>query len=94
MLDDRNSRSSARLAIQSLHEQISVFRNFQCPDGCTQDLDPKSLENSHLVQLNTDIQSGLTSKSQNDSIRSLLLQHVGDVIGGDRQEEDGVLKVG
>jgi len=84
-------KGTTRLTIQSLHEQISVFRYFQSPDGRTQDLYTEPLEDSHFVQLNTDIKSGLTSKGQENSIRSFLLQHIGDVVGSHGQEEDGIL---
>jgi len=74
-----------------LHEQVSIFGDLQGPDGRTQNLHAQPLENTHLVELDTDVQSRLTSKSEQDSVWSFLFQYVGYIVGGDGQEEDGVL---
>jgi hypothetical protein len=49
-------------------------------------LDTQSLEDTHLVKLDTNVQRTLSSEGEEDTIRSLLLEHVGDVVGSDGEE--------
>jgi hypothetical protein len=76
------------LTVQRLNEQITVLRHFECADGRTQDFDAQSLQHSHLVELDTDVESRLTTKREEDAIGTFLLEDVGDVVGRDREEVD------
>lgn len=78
--DDARKRGS-RLTVQSLNEQVSVLTDFKSPDRGTEHLDAQSLEDTHLVELNTDVQSTLSTESEQDTVRSFLFEHVGDIVG-------------
>jgi len=80
--------NSSALTVQSLTEQITVFGDFQRPDRGTENLNTEPLQHTHLVQLNTNVQGTLASESEQNTVRSLLLENVGDIIGSDGQEVD------
>lgn len=82
-----------RPTIQSLHKQITILGNLQRPNRRTQNLHPQPLQNTHLVQLDTNIQRALTSKRQEDTVRAFLLEHIGNIVGGNGKEVDLVRKV-
>jgi len=77
-----------QLTVQRLNEEVSVLGHLERPDLRTQHLHAQSLEHTHLVQLDTDVQGRLSTECQQDTVRALLLQHVGDIVGGDGQEVD------
>lgn len=77
-----------RPTIQSLHEKVSVLRDLEGSDGCSQDLDAKTLQDTHLVELNTDIERRLTAERQENTVRPLLLQHMRDIVRRNGQEVD------
>ena len=83
------TREILGLTIQCLNEQVSVFTDFESPDGGTENLDAQSLENTHLVKLDTDVQGTLSTEGKQDTVRSLFFEHVGDIVGRDGQEVNG-----
>lgn len=76
------------LTIQRLDEQVTVLRHFKCADGRTQDFDAQSLKHSHLVELDTNVKSRLSTKREEDAIGAFFLKDVGDVIGRNGEEVD------
>lgn len=72
--------------IQSLDEQVTVFGNLESADRGTQHLNTETLKDTHLVELNTNVEGRLSTKRQKNTIRTLLLEHVGHVIGRYGQE--------
>lgn len=71
---------------KSLAEEITIFRNFECSNGSTEDLDTETLEDTHLVELNSDVESGLSTESEEDTVWSLFFKNVGNVIGSDGED--------
>ena len=71
---------------ESLAEEVAVLRDLERADGRAEDLDAEALEDAHLVELDTDVERGLTSEGEEDPVRSLLLEDVRDVLGRDRQD--------
>lgn len=80
------------LTIQCLSKEISILADKESADRGTEDLDVQTVKDSHLVELNTTVQGSLTAKGQEDSIGSLTLNNVFEVLGGDREEVDSVSK--
>jgi hypothetical protein len=81
------------LTVQSVDKELSVFRYFKGSDGGSEDLDAESLQDTHLVELNTNVQGGLTTKGEEDPIWAFLFENVRDIIGGDGEEVDFVCEV-
>lgn len=87
------SRVECEHTVQSVDKELSVFRNFKGSDGGSEDLDAESLQDTHLVELNTDVEGGLTTEGEEDPIWALLLEDVRNIIGGDGEEVDFVCEV-
>lgn len=81
-----SDKYSNELTLKSLDEKVTIFRNFKSSDLRSQNLYSETFENSHLFKLNTDVESGLSSEGEEYTIRLLLLENVGDVLGGDRKD--------
>lgn len=77
-----------RLTIQGLTEKVTIFRDFQGPDGCTENLDTESLQHTHLVELDTDVQGTLSTEGEQNTIWSLLFEDVCNIVRSDWQEID------
>jgi len=76
------------LTVQSLTEKIPILRDLESPDRGTEDLDSESIQDSHLVELDSDVESGLTSEGEEDTIGTFLLEDGSDVVCGDGEEVD------
>ena len=74
--------------LKGLGEEISVLRKLQCPDTGTENLDTVLLEEAELLHLDTQIEGGLTTEGQEDTIGLLPLDDVLDVLGGDGEVVD------
>ncbi|KAI6760251.1 hypothetical protein HG531_013452 [Fusarium graminearum] len=89
-----NSANSNRLGdgdvnlFQSPSEEVTIFTQLQSSNAGTEDLDAVLLEKSESLHLNTKVESSLTTKGQEDTIRLLLLDDVRNILGGDREVID------
>lgn len=52
----------------------------------TENLDTETFEYTHLLELDTDVESRLSTESEEYTIGLLLLENVGDVFSGDRND--------
>jgi hypothetical protein len=82
--------------VESLGEQVTVLTSLQSLDGSAENLDAVALEDTHAVHLHTQVESGLTTEGQEDTVGALTLDNVGDIFGGDGKIVDlvGQLVVG
>ena len=76
--------------IESLHKAVSVFCVHDSFHRCTQDFYTIFSKCAILIQFRSTIQSGLSTESQEDSIRTLLLDDFSDEIRSDGLEIDFV----
>ena len=67
-----------------LLEQLAVFRTFNGFTRCAKQLCAALLENAFLVQLNRQVQTGLSADARNDRVRSFIAENFGDVFEGQR----------
>jgi hypothetical protein len=82
--------------VKGLGEQVTVLTGLQSLDAGSQNLDTVALEDTHAVHLHTQVESGLTTEGQEDTVRALTLNNVGDIFGGDGEIVDlvGQLVIG
>lgn len=73
---------------ESLSEELSVLTGLEGLDWRSQDLDSVLLEKSHAFHLDTQVQGGLATESEEDSVRLLALDNIFDIFGGNRQIVD------
>ena len=52
----------------------------------TENLDAETFEYTHLLELNTDVESRLSSESKENTIRLLLFENISDVFRGNRND--------
>ncbi len=71
-----------------LLEELAVLSVDDGLDGGAEDLDVVLLEDLGLVELDTDVQGGLTTHRDEDGVGALLLDDLGDELGGDGEEVD------
>ena len=74
--------------IKFLHEQVTVLGVHNSLDAGAQHLNAILLQNTFLVKLGTAVQGCLSTESQQDAVRTLLLDDLGDKVGGHRLEID------
>ncbi|GKT45601.1 LOW QUALITY PROTEIN: uncharacterized protein ColSpa_05782 [Colletotrichum spaethianum] len=70
--------------VHAAGEELAVFGGDDGINGGTQDLDAELLE--LVLELDTDLQSGLSTECDIDGIRSLVLDDLADEFGVDREE--------
>jgi hypothetical protein len=68
--------------LESLDEEVAVLGNLKSADLGTENLDTETLQDTHLLELDTDVEGGLSTESEEDTVGALLLENVGDVFGG------------
>lgn len=78
--------------VKSLGEQITILRQLERANTCTEDLDAVLFKKTHSLHLNTEIQGGLAAKRQEDAIGLFSLNDIRDVFGSDGQVVDLVGK--
>ena len=76
--------------IQLMHEELAILRVHDGLHRCAQHLDIVFLQDTSLVERHTAVQRRLSTKSQQDAIRPLLLDHLLHEEGGYREEIDRV----
>lgn len=59
--------------VERLHKQITIFGDFQSSNLGPKHLDAESFQDAHLVELDSDIQSTLSTESQQDAVWSFFL---------------------
>jgi hypothetical protein len=74
--------------LESLDEKVTILRNLESADLCAENLNTETVEYTHLVESDSDVQRALTTECEHDAIRALLFEDVGDIIRGDRKEID------
>jgi hypothetical protein len=73
---------------QSPSEEVTILTQLQSSDAGTEDLDAVLLEESKSLHLNTEVESSLTTERQEDAVRLLLLDDIGNILGGDGEVVD------
>lgn len=68
--------------VQGLGEKITVLTGLQGLDAGSQNANTVALEDTHAVHLHTQVQGGLTTEREEDTIGSLPLNDIGDILGG------------
>jgi hypothetical protein len=76
------------LTVQRLHEEVAVLAHAQHINLRAEHLDAQALEHAHLIELDTDVERRLAAEREQHAVQTLLLQHVGDVVGRDGEEVD------
>lgn len=72
--------------VEGLDEQVAVLRDFESADLSTEDLYAETLKDTHLLELDTDVEGRLATEREEDAVRTLLLEDVGYVFGGDGKD--------
>jgi hypothetical protein len=67
-------------------DQLDKMGIFERPNGSSEDLNTETLEDTHLVELDSDVEGRLSSEREEDAVGTLLLEDVGDVFS--RQGND------
>jgi hypothetical protein len=89
-----NSADSNRLGngdvnlIQSPGEEVTILTQFQSSDAGTEDLDTVLFKEAKTFHLNTEVESSLATERQENAIGLLLLDDIGDILGGDGEVVD------
>ena len=79
--------------VQGLGEEVTVFTGLQGLDGGTENLDTVAFKGAHAVHLHTQVQGGLTTEGEENTIRALTLNDVGNIFGGDGEVVDFIRKL-
>jgi hypothetical protein len=74
--------------IQSPSEEVTILTQFQSSDTGTEDLDAILFKEAESLHLNTEVESSLTTERQEDAIGLLLLDDIGDILGGNGEVVD------
>lgn len=74
--------------LQSLGEEVTVLGQLEGPDAGAEDLDAVLLKEAESLHLDTQVEGGLSTKGQENAIGLLLLDDIGDVLGGDGEVVD------
>jgi hypothetical protein len=75
---------------QGLGEEVAVLGGLDGADRAAEDADAVPLEDPGAVQGHSAVEGGLAPEGQEDAVGPLLLDHLLDVLGRDRQEVGGV----
>ena len=78
----RNDRFTDLLA--HFLEHLTVFSPFDTLSRCTQQFNAALFQNTFLIQLHRQIQTGLSADAGNDRVRSFITQDLGNVFQGQR----------
>ena len=79
--------------VQGLGEEITVLTGLQGLDGGTENLDTVAFKGAHAVHLHTQVQGGLTTEGEENTIGALALNDVGNILGGDGEVVDFIRKL-
>ena len=69
---------------EGLGEEFSVLTGLEGLNWRSQDLDSVLLEKTHALHLDTQVQGGLATESEEDSVWLLALDNIFDIFGGNR----------
>ncbi|KAK8931984.1 hypothetical protein VCV18_000514 [Metarhizium anisopliae] len=78
--------------VHATGKELTVLSSDDGVNRSTQNFDTKTLE--LILELNTDLQSSLTTKSNVDGVRPFVVNDLSDELGIDRQEKFGVARTG
>ncbi|GKT75685.1 hypothetical protein ColTof4_08108 [Colletotrichum tofieldiae] len=67
--------------VEGASEEVAILTGLKSLDAGSQNLDAVLLEETHALHLNTEVQGGLTTKREEDTIGLLLLDNVVDLVG-------------
>jgi hypothetical protein len=74
--------------LQGLGKKVSIFGNLQSANAGSEDLDAVLLEQTEALHLDTQVQSSLSTKRQEDAVGLLLFDDIANILGGDWQIVD------
>ncbi|ROV99906.1 hypothetical protein VMCG_06224 [Cytospora schulzeri] len=83
-VDSNRLRNGDVDLVQGPGEEVTILTELQCSDTGSQNLDAVFLEDAHLLHLDTEVQGGLATKGEEDTIGSFALDNVGDIFRGNR----------
>jgi hypothetical protein len=72
--------------LHGVGEEFTILRHDDGFDRSTEDFDAETFK--FILELNTDLKSSLSSESNVDTVRSLVLDNLANRIGGDGKEVD------
>ena len=70
--------------VQGPGEEVSVLTELECANTSPQDLDAVFLEDAHFLHLDTEVQGGLPTEGEEDTIGPFALDNMGDIFGSNR----------